>query len=145
MAYMESAQIQTATLTQPGGRTMPKVLVIDDSPSAVYGVREVLEPAGYEVEAVEMIIYLAHQVRDDPPDVILLDLSMPVLSGINVASLIRRFQPRPIPIIIYSSRPSTELRSAAAELGATAYVWKGDSDERLLSAIAGAIAGAMVG
>ncbi len=120
---------------------MAKVLVIDDSPSAICAIREVLEPAGYEIESVEMIIHLAGLVKDDPPDVILLDLSMPVLSGINVGSLIRRFQPHPIPIVIYSSRPNSELRLAAANLGAVAYVQKNESDERLLGAIARAIAG----
>jgi twitching motility two-component system response regulator PilH len=115
---------------------MAKILVIDDSPSEVLRIRGVLELAGYEVDSMDMIIHLPQQVKNDPPDVILLDLSMPVLSGINVASLIRRHQPRPIPIVVYSSRPQVELRSAAAELGAVAYLQKGRPDDQLLGAVA---------
>jgi CheY-like chemotaxis protein len=90
---------------------------------------------------MEMVIHLAGLVRGVSPDLILLDLSMPVLSGINVAALIRRFQPHPIPIIVYSSRPQVELRMAAAELGAVAYLKKGGSDDELLNAVAEAIGG----
>jgi CheY-like chemotaxis protein len=114
---------------------MAKVLIIDDSPSVVQKVRTVLEPAGHELESVEMIIHLAEKLRDDPPDLILLDLTMPALSGSKVANLIRRFQQRPIPLVIYSSRPAVELRRTAAEVGANAWVQKGDPDCRLLAIV----------
>jgi DNA-binding response OmpR family regulator len=114
---------------------MAKVLIIDDSPSVVRKVRTVLEPAGHEVDSVEMIVHLAEKLREDPPDLILLDLTMPALSGSKVASLIHRFQQRPTPLIIYSSRPTVELRSTAAEVGANAWVQKGDPDCRLLAVV----------
>ncbi|MCP4899282.1 MAG: response regulator [bacterium] len=114
---------------------MARVLVIDDSLSAVQKARHVLEKAGYTVETLDLLIYLPQIVKDDPPDAILLDLSMPALSGINVAKFIRRYEKSPIPIILYSSRPVEELIETADQLDAAGYVQKGDPDSHLLSTI----------
>jgi CheY-like chemotaxis protein len=115
---------------------MARVLVIDDSLSAVQKARTVLEQAGYTVETLDLLIYLPQIVKDDPPNVILLDLSMPALSGVNVAKFIRRYEKHPIPIVLYSSRPVEELEDTAQELAAAGYVQKGDPDSKLLATIA---------
>jgi CheY-like chemotaxis protein len=118
---------------------MARILVIDDSDSAVLKVKDVLGRAGYEVEGLELIIHLPNLVRTDPPDLILLDLSMPALSGINVASFIRRYQSRPIPIVLYSSRDADELAEVAMELGAVGFVQKGEPDGRMIAAVRDAL------
>ena len=56
---------------------MARILVIDDSLSAVEKARKVLEGAGHGVETLDLLIYLPQAVKTDPPDLILLDLSMP--------------------------------------------------------------------
>lgn len=118
---------------------MARVLVIDDSLSAVQKARKVLEGAGHTVETLDLLIYLPQAVKDDPPDAILLDLSMPALSGVNVAKFIRRYERHPIPIVLYSSRPPEELANTARELDAAGFVHKGDSDQVLLDALAGVL------
>ena len=118
---------------------MTRILVIDDSPSAVQRARSVLEDAGYAVETLDLLIYLPRLVKEDPPDLILLDLSMPALSGVKVAMFIRRYQKHPIPIVLYSSRSVEELREAVQEMEANGFVQKGDSDQRLLTTISTAL------
>jgi CheY-like chemotaxis protein len=118
---------------------MARILVIDDSLSAVEKAREVLEGAGHQVETLELLIYLPQAVKTDPPDLILLDLSMPALSGVNVAKFIRRYEQKPIPIVLYSSRSTKELSETAKSLEAAAYVQKDEPDNVLLSTIAGVL------
>ena len=115
---------------------MARVLVIDDSLSAVQKARMVLEKAGYTVETLDLLIYLPQIVRDDPPDLILLDLSMPALSGVNVAQFIRRYEKKPIPIVIYSSRSTEELERTAKMLDAAGFVQKSEPDRNLLKTVA---------
>lgn len=114
---------------------MARVLVIDGSLSSVQRSKDVLEKAGYRVEALDLLIYLPRIVKDDPPDVILLDLSMPTLSGVNVAKFIRRYEKHPIPIVLYSSRPRPQLMDTAEELSAAGFVHKTDPDSLLLSTL----------
>lgn len=118
---------------------MPLVLVIDDSAIAIQKVKDVLKPAGYEVEGLDLVIHLPKMVKENPPDVILLDLSMPALSGINVATFIKRYESKPIPIVIYSSRPREELAAVARDLDAAGYVQKGDPDAVLIQAVRAAV------
>lgn len=120
---------------------MTRILVIDDSPSAVQRARTVLENAGYTVETLDLLIYLPHLVKEDPPDLILLDLSMPALSGVNVARFIRRYERHPIPIVLYSSRTTFELKEAVREMNAAGFVQKGEPDEQLLSTVVSAVRG----
>ncbi len=117
---------------------MHRVLVIDDSPSLIAKAKAVLEGAGYLVETLELLIHLPMVVRNSPPDVVLLDLSMPFLPGIEVAKLIRRYQPHPIPLVIFSSKSEDELGRAAREIGAVAYVQKGAPDSQLIDAVSSA-------
>lgn len=118
---------------------MARILVIDDSLSAVEKARSVLEAAGHEVETLELLIYLPQAVKTDPPDLILLDLSMPALSGVNVAKFIRRYEQKPIPIVLYSSRSTQELIETARSLEAAGYVQKDEPDTVLLSTISGVL------
>ncbi len=134
-AEYEPDQFGGCSVSQERSVGMARVLVIDDSLSAVQKARHVLEKAGYVVETLDLLIYLPQIVKDDPPDIILLDLSMPALSGINVAKFIRRYEKHPIPIVLYSSRSAEELVETAEELAAAGFVQKGDPDSRLLSTI----------
>ena len=114
---------------------MARILVIDDSLSAVQKARTILEGAGHEVETLELLIYLPQAVKNDPPDLILLDLSMPALSGVNVAKFIRRYESSPIPIVLYSSRAMEELQETAHNLEAAGYVQKNEPDSTLVSTV----------
>jgi len=121
---------------------MARILVIDDSATAIQRAKIVLGRAGHQVEALEMMIYLGRVFRQNPPDLVLLDLRMPALSGVACGRLIRRFQDRPIPIVVHSSQAEDELVLAANEVGAAGCVRKDDSDEILVETVNRALADA---
>ena len=116
-----------------------KILVIDDSLSAIQKATTVLEAAGHTVETLELLIYLPQKVKESPPDLILLDLSMPALSGVNVARFVRRYESRPIPLVLYSSRTEEELAKIADDLGAAGFFQKGQPDSALTQVVANSL------
>jgi len=121
---------------------MAQILVIDDSATAIQKAKTALGRAGHQVETLEMMIHLGRAIRQNPPDLVLLDLRMPALSGVAFGRLIRRFQDRPIPIVVYSSQPEDEMVLAANEVGAFDCVRKADSDEILAETVNRALADA---
>lgn len=115
---------------------MARVLVVDDSPLVIRFVRQALTPDGHDVQSLDSFIRLATTVREDPPDLILLDLNIPVLSGVAMGKLVRSYQSRDIPIIVYSSAPPRELWAAARDVGAHACVQKSDDLTELRRTVA---------
>jgi CheY-like chemotaxis protein len=114
---------------------MARILVIDDSPSVVAEIRAQLEPLGHQVDALVRFVDLSVKLRDGRPDVIVLDLEMPALSGEAVSKYIRKYSSRPIPILIYSSADEEALKGAAGRIGALSFVRKGASPAAFLSAL----------
>jgi CheY-like chemotaxis protein len=114
---------------------MAKILVIDDSPTVIMKLQKVLGKAGYRVSVLEKIIDLGSALRDDPPDLIILDLHMPALSGDRVAACIRKIGGDSIPILLYSSAPTEELIKNRESIQAAGFVRKSDPDATLLQRI----------
>lgn len=104
---------------------MARVLIIDDSPTVIHFVRAALSKDGHDTQVLDSFIRLAAVVREDPPDLILLDLNIPALSGLTMGSLVRKYEQRKVPIIIYSSQGETEMEDAARALGAVSVLRKG--------------------
>lgn len=104
---------------------MARILVVDDSTLVIGYLRRVLGAHGHVVETLDSFIHLATVVRTRPPDLLILDLHMPALSGVSTGKIVRTHQAASIPILIYSSASDQELQAAARELGAHGYVQKG--------------------
>lgn len=82
-------------LTQPAPLTasqMPSVLIVDDKPLNVVVGRGMAEALGYRVATADSGAAAIEQCRRNPPDVILLDVQMPGLSGLDVCKALRRLQ-----------------------------------------------------
>ncbi|MCP4902072.1 MAG: response regulator [bacterium] len=114
---------------------MARILVIDDSATVVQKLRQVLGSAGHSVSGVERMIELPSALKPDLPDLVLLDLHMPALSGSGFAKVIRKIAGEPIPTIIYSAASNDELSETAVQIEADGIVRKTDSDERLLTEV----------
>jgi len=110
---------------------MANILAIDDSPSVVTYLTEVLGEAGHQIAGLKTFALLPQALARNPPDLIILDLSMPALSGNSFGYFIRRFSNGFIPILIYSSRPESELEEAVSTIGAECALSKerADADE----------------
>ncbi|HKO58498.1 MAG TPA: response regulator [Thermoanaerobaculia bacterium] len=104
-----------------------RVLLVDDQPDLVEGFRQLLEVEGFEVTLQTSVITLPLTVRRIDPDVILLDLSLPALSG---SALLQHGAHKLLrtkaPIILFSGRGPGELSRMTEELGADGFLSKGD-------------------
>lgn len=111
-----------------------KILTVEDNSIVSADVRNILEGAGYDVcpDARDGVEAVEH-VRAYAPDLILLDLTLPRVGGIEAAALIREQSDAPIVVLTGSSDPEVLERAEAA--GTSGVVRKPFSEHGLLSAV----------
>jgi two-component system, OmpR family, alkaline phosphatase synthesis response regulator PhoP len=109
------------------------VLVVDDEPQIVEIVRDYLADAGYRVATARSGDEALRHVRSITPDLVVLDLGLPDMDGLDVARLLR--QATSVPIIMLTARSDEADRVAGLELGADDYVVKPFSPRELLARI----------
>lgn len=79
----------------------PRILVIDDTPALIDVIRKGLEGEGYAVRTCIESRYAVEMAREDPPDVIMLDVVMPEVSGWEVLAALRSWDEfRQTPVIV---------------------------------------------
>ena len=111
-----------------------RVLIADDSTRAREGLRILLATwpevivIGEATNGQEAL----HRVAHDQPDVVLMDIQMPVLDGVQTTRLIKQQWPA-ITVIVLTMYPTE--RSAALAAGADAFLMKGGPPDRLLAAL----------
>jgi CheY-like chemotaxis protein len=109
-----------------------KVVLLDDSPIVRAATRDALEEAGIRVIAIGDPFLLGTTVRHEHPDVVLLDVVMPLVGGPDVARIVRENrQVAQVPFVLYSDAPVQTLQVKAAECGAVGFISKSVSDEEL--------------
>lgn len=103
-----------------------RVLMIDDEPILIELVRAFLEDAGYETfEGLSEPTRALDQIGNQRPDVILLDLMMPEVSGFDILERIRDSDTlRQIPVIVMTSASDANTKLRVLELGATDFLEK---------------------
>jgi CheY-like chemotaxis protein len=102
---------------------MAHVLVVDDDSQVQSVLREVFEEVGYRVSGVTDGVQALDAVRADPPDAVLLDVSMPRLDGLEFVDAWRTVDPvGRIPIIVVSA--AEDLPSAFGDRGVYDHVVK---------------------
>jgi two-component system alkaline phosphatase synthesis response regulator PhoP len=114
-------------------RCVNHVLVVDDEPAIVEIVRDYLADAGYRVSTAHSGEEALRQVRSILPDLIVLDLGLSGLDGLDVARAIR--QSYRVPIIMLTARSDEADRVVGLELGADDYVVKPFSPRELLARV----------
>ena len=116
-----------------------RILVVDDHQMLREALVGLLELAGFEVvgavgdgaDATALAAQLA-------PDVVLMDLSMPVMNGLDATRLLREVVPDTA-IVVFSAFDSPELKRQAFAAGAVAYLPKGCSNARLRATLEAAV------
>ena len=102
-----------------------KVLVVDDDPIVLEVTRARLEAAGYEVVIREDGVGTSNAVAQENPDVVLLDITMPGISGEAIAKLITHNPKRAaVSVIFHSTRGQAELDVLASECRALGAIEK---------------------
>jgi two-component system phosphate regulon response regulator PhoB len=102
-----------------------KILVVEDEPDILLLLQVHLEQAGYEVKGVETGAQALEALRKGAPDVLILDLMLPDLSGTEVLRVIREeHQTKGLPVLILTARTDEVDRVVGFELGADDYITK---------------------
>ncbi|MEO7792843.1 MAG: response regulator transcription factor [Vicinamibacterales bacterium] len=104
----------------------PRVLVVEDEQDIAGLIKHALERAGDgQVQIVSSGDAALRAITEEPPDVIILDLNLPVLSGTEVCRIVRsRPETANIPIIMLTARTAESDRVIGLDLGADDYVTK---------------------
>ena len=107
---------------------MTKVLVIDDAPAMRSSLSRVLRKEGFEVSAAGDGLQGIGFVATRPPDLIVLDLNMPHMNGLEVLKRLRE-NPlwRTVPVLVFSGSPNEMTLKQARDLGATEILMKGEA------------------
>ncbi|MFH1904946.1 MAG: response regulator [bacterium] len=103
--------------------TKNKVLIVDDDPNITKSLQVIMQKEGFIARAVSSGEEAIEDVKKDSPDLILLDLAMPGLSGIEVLKCIKTFEQEAI-IVILTGHPSFESAAEAIRCGAYDYIIK---------------------
>ena len=112
-----------------------RVLVVDDEPHNRHLIRDILEPAGFEVLEVNNGRDAVQICSVTPPGLILMDLRMPVMAGLEAIRLIRAQGHRSIPIIAVTAAAFKEDRLDALNAGADDFICKPFAIEQLVDSI----------
>jgi len=120
---------------------MAKVLIVDDSPAQIFTLKKLLESWGHETLTAKNGNQALQIARQEQPNVILMDIVMPGMSGFQTARKLSRDQTtHSIPVIFVSIKDDEADRVWGMRQGATAYVTKPVNPEILLTAISDAVA-----
>jgi two-component system chemotaxis response regulator CheY len=117
---------------------MPKVLVVDDSSLSRRMSRKILEEAKHSVTEAEDGISAIERYFIDKPDVVLLDVTMKGMSGIEVLQKLREIDAK-ARVIIVTADIQASTRSLTKEAGACGFVIKPINNDTLLMAVRAAL------
>ena len=104
-------------------REGPRILVVDDEDSVLTVMQQYFATAGYRVEFAQHGGDALTLVQHDPPDLVLLDLMLPGMNGVEVLQRILALRAT-LPVIIVTARADATLAEQTRALGAFAYVTK---------------------
>jgi two-component system phosphate regulon response regulator PhoB len=112
---------------------MERILIVDDDPDIQKLVSYNLDQAGFRVSTAATGLAALESVQEQPPDLIILDIMLPDLDGLEVCRKIRQHdKSRRIPIIMLTARGEEIDRVVGFELGADDYVMKPFSPRELV-------------
>jgi DNA-binding response OmpR family regulator len=115
-----------------GGKT--RILIIEDEPAMVAGLRDNFEYEGYDVISADDGVAGLERVFADEPDLVVLDVMMPRMSGLEVCKQVKARKPS-VPIIMLTARGQEIDKVVGLELGADDYVTKPFSIRELMARV----------
>ncbi len=116
---------------------MNQVLIVDDEPAILAAMVPLLQSRGYIVETARTGHAALQAVDRQPPDLVVLDLGLPDLDGVEVCRRLR--EGRTTPIIVLSARQAEGDKVAALDAGADDYITKPFGAEELLARVRAAL------
>ena len=120
---------------------MARILIVDDSPSQLMGIRRIVEGLGHEALTAEDGAAGVEVAKRELPDLILMDVVMPNLNGFHATrSITRDPTTRHIPVILVTTKDQETDRVWGMRQGARAYLTKPCSESELSETITRAVA-----
>jgi two-component system KDP operon response regulator KdpE len=113
--------------------TIKKILVVDDEPQITRVLRSSLTSNGYEVETARDGVAALEKMAAWPPDMVITDLAMPRMDGVELCTEIREHSD--VPILVLSVRDQETVKVRALDAGADDYVTKPFSIQELLARV----------
>lgn len=121
---------------------MARVLIVDDSPTEVYILKNMLEKSGFQTLTANSGEEGVKKAREEKPDLILMDVVMPGLNGFQATRQISRDpETSAIPIIIVTTKDQETDKVWGLRQGAKDYITKPASERELIEKIKMALAG----
>jgi two-component system, OmpR family, KDP operon response regulator KdpE len=118
-------------------RGKPSILAVDDEPQVLEALVNILEARGYRVRTVPNGAMALDGVAAERPDILLLDLAMPGINGVEVCRRLRAFSR--VPILVLSALSDEDQKVKALDAGADDYITKPFGVEELLARIRAAL------
>ena len=113
-----------------------RILIIDDEADFRENLRILLMLEGYAAQVAEDAIEGGKALLEEKPDLIISDINMPYMDGLELLSLLRSNEDtKSTPVILVSARSDIDTLGQASQLGASDFLIKPLSRERLLSSI----------
>jgi len=113
---------------------MTKILIVEDEPNMVAGLRDNFEYEGYQVITAGDGAEGLNRAIEDSPDLVVLDVMMPKMSGLDVCKQLKSKRPS-MPIIMLTARGQEVDKVVGLELGADDYVTKPFSIRELIARV----------
>ncbi|HVQ38692.1 MAG TPA: response regulator transcription factor [Pyrinomonadaceae bacterium] len=124
----------SASGDETNGSKKTRILIVEDEPAMVAGLRDNFEYEGYDViSAADGVAGLERALADDP-DLVVLDVMMPRMSGLDVCKQLKSKKPS-LPIIMLTARGQEIDKVVGLELGADDYVTKPFSIRELMARV----------
>jgi len=117
-----------------GDAMKSKILIVEDEPAMVAGLRDNFEYEGYEVISANDGVTGLERALSDNPDLVVLDVMMPRMSGLDVCRQLKAKRPS-VPIIMLTARGQEIDKVVGLELGADDYVTKPFSVRELMARV----------
>src|SRR6185503_12358169 len=112
-----------------------KIMVVDDSDLCRDMTRMMLEDFGYEVVTLDSGLGLSRALGREKPDLVLLDVSMPAVSGHQIVAVAQQHKLHRCPIVLFSDRPAVELSTLARDCGAAGFIAKTSNAHSLAQSV----------
>ena len=113
---------------------MTRILIVEDEPNMVAGLRDNFEFEGYDVITAPDGVAGLERALNEAPDLVILDVMMPRMSGLDVCKQLKAKRPS-VPIIMLTARGQEVDKVVGLELGADDYVTKPFSIRELLARV----------
>jgi len=115
---------------------MPRVLVVDDEPNILLSLEFLMQQAGFQVVTAEDAERAQALISQQPPDLILLDISLPGMSGFDLLEQLRAAEATAdLPVIMLTAHGREVEKEKGMALGASDYITKPFSTRELVGRV----------